>query len=324
MSATPPNDYPVALTAPDISAYRAGNTGAPYVTSFDSGAPGPHVMVTALVHGNELCGAIALDHLLRSGVRPKRGRLTLGFANVAAYEAFDPADPMATRFLDEDMNRVWDVATLRSDRTSRELERARALRPLIDTADFLFDLHSMTHKTPPLMVAGFVDRSVAMARAMGTPGVIVADAGHKAGRRLRDYGAFGDPASKKTALLIECGQHWEPSSADVAIDAAYRWLSLHEMIDPETAAPHLAPPPPEQRVVQVVSAVTIETDDFVFAQPFTGLETLAEGALIGTDGDKEIRAPHDGCVLIMPTRRLQPGVTAVRLGKWRGAGDGPA
>ena len=69
-------------------------------------------------------------------------------------------------------------------------------------------------------------------------------------------------------------------------------------------------------MVRVETPVTVQTDRFEFAQPFTGLEVLDEGALIGTDGDTEVRAPHDGCVLIMPSRRLTPGATAVRLGRW--------
>ena len=316
MSATNPNDYPVELAFPDITPYRSGNTGVDYYTSFDSGAAGPHILVNALVHGNEPCGAIALDHLFRAGVRPTRGKLTLGFANVEAYHAFDPKDPMATRFLDEDMNRVWDDDTLDGDRTSRELERARQIRPVVDTVDHLFDVHSMQQNTEPLMISGPLDKGIAAARAMGTPGLIVSDAGHAAGRRLRDYRGFGDPASPKSALLIEAGQHWEHASGPVAIDSVYRWLLLHDMIGRDVAEPHLLPRPESQRIVRVVGPVTIETDRFEFAQPFTGLETLAKGELIGTDGDKEIRAPHDGCVLIMPSRRLTPGATAVRLGRW--------
>ncbi len=56
-----PDDlYPIELEAPDIAPYRAGNTGIDYVTTLDSGRDGPHVMLSALVHGNEICGAIAL------------------------------------------------------------------------------------------------------------------------------------------------------------------------------------------------------------------------------------------------------------------------
>ena len=43
----------IELTAPDISRYAAGTHGVPYVHTFDSGKPGPHVMVNALTHEME-------------------------------------------------------------------------------------------------------------------------------------------------------------------------------------------------------------------------------------------------------------------------------
>ena len=132
----------VELAPPDLSPYRAGNTGLDYVWSFAAEKPGPHVFLTALTHGNEICGAIALDRLLRAELRPAIGKLTFAFANIAAYEGFDTKDPSAARYIDEDMNRVWDEKLLDGPRKSRELQRARALRPLIDTADFLLDIHS--------------------------------------------------------------------------------------------------------------------------------------------------------------------------------------
>ena len=41
-----------------------------------------------------------------------------------------------------------------------------------------------------------------------------------------------------------------------------------------------------------------------------------QGTLIAHDGDQPIRTPYDDCVLIMPSRRLGPGLTAVRLGRF--------
>ena len=41
------NAEKVELEPPDIPAYRAGNTSIPYVTSFDSGRPGPHAAIVA-------------------------------------------------------------------------------------------------------------------------------------------------------------------------------------------------------------------------------------------------------------------------------------
>ena len=159
----PEPNYPVELSPPDIESYRAGNTGTEYVTTFDSGVAGPHVMVTALTHGNEICGAIALDRLFRAGLRPRRGKLTLALDNVAAYHSFNPRYPVASRFVDEDFNRLWDEATLDGPRQSVELARARSLRPFVDAADFLLDIHSMQYATAPLMLAGTLQRSAALA-----------------------------------------------------------------------------------------------------------------------------------------------------------------
>ena len=195
----PEPNYTVELSPPDIEPYRSGNTGVEYVTTFDSGVAGPHVLVTALTHGNEICGAIALDRLFRAGLRPRQGKLTLAFDNVAAYRSFDLRVPAASRFIDEDFNRLWAPATLDGPRQSTELARARALRPVVDAADFLLDIHSMQYSTAPLMLAGTLDRSVALARRVGIPELIMCDAGHAAGPRMRDYGGFGDPAEP-----IEC------------------------------------------------------------------------------------------------------------------------
>ena len=97
-------DYPVEFQPPDIAEWRQGNTGTPFVYSFAAEAPGPHLLITALIHGNEPAGAVALHRMLSQRLRPSRGRLTLAFANVGAYERFNTADPRASRWLEEDMN----------------------------------------------------------------------------------------------------------------------------------------------------------------------------------------------------------------------------
>jgi predicted deacylase len=313
----PHNDHPLELTPPDISAYKAGNTGVDYFTTLDSGAPGPHVMVTAVVHGNELCGAIALDHLFHGEVKPVRGKLTLGFVNVAAFESFDPADPTASRYVDEDFNRLWEVATLDGDRDSAELRRAREIRPLVDQADFLLDIHSMQHATAPLMMAGPLPKGRALARGVGIPETVVTDAGHAAGRRMRDYMGFADDSSPRNALLIECGQHWEAGSREVAIETVYRFLRHLDVILPELAEPHVSDGVPDQKFIEVAGPVTIETDEFRFAMDYKGLEVIADtGTVIGYDGDKEVKTTFDDCVLIMPSLRLKKGESAVRLGRF--------
>src|SRR5579864_102252 len=121
-------------------------------------------------------------------------------------------------------------------RRSSELERARALRPIVDAADYLLDLHSMQYATAPLMLAGMLPKSRDLARKVGIPELIMCDAGHATGPRMRDYGGFGDPASPKTALLIECGQHWERRSAEVSTDVTLRFLIALGVVTDEDVA----------------------------------------------------------------------------------------
>ena len=176
--------YPVLIQAPDISAYQKGNTGIDYIHHFDSGNPGPHVMISAVVHGNELCGAIALDHLFKNEVRPLRGQLSLAFMNVAAFQSFDPEQPKDSRFVDEDFNRLWTREVLDGPRKSLELERAREVHPYLETVDLLLDIHSMQTATIPLMMAGPLEKGRSLANQVQIPEMVVTDWGHKAGRRL--------------------------------------------------------------------------------------------------------------------------------------------
>jgi predicted deacylase len=309
---------PIEIGVPDLGRHRLGNNDIPGVTSFAADRAGPHVVITALVHGNELCGAWAILALIERQIRPCRGRLSLALVNLAAFDAFDPASPKTSRYLDEDLNRVWTPATLDGPRRSTELDRAREIRPLIERADYLLDIHSMQTPAPPLVLTGLTAKSRRLAAAMGFPGCVVADAGHSNGARMRDFGAFADPESARTAILVECGQHWARSSISAAIMTCRQFLFALEVVAPETLerlGP--APEPKPQRFVEVTAAVTVSDGRFRFEGDYRGLEVIPRGGtVIAYDGGHPIRTPYDDCVLIMPSRRLAPGLTAVRLGRF--------
>lgn len=122
------------LQKPELGTLRQGNTGVEGVWQFDSGQPGRSVLITALIHGNELCGAWALKALLEANIRPVLGKLTLMFGNLEAFDTFDAANHDASRFVDEDMNRVWSDARLVHP-VSQEVHRASALLPFVQQAD---------------------------------------------------------------------------------------------------------------------------------------------------------------------------------------------
>jgi len=319
---------PIELQAPDLSRWASGNTGTAYVWRFDSGRAGPQVMVQALTHGNEICGAIALDWLLgcQAQWQPVRGSLTLAFGNVAAFARWDPAHPDRSRYVDEDFNRVWADETLFGPRDSVELRRARELRPFVDAAELLLDMHSMGEACRPLMVCGADGRGgekgAALSRQLQVPGVLLIDTGHPAGLRMIDRGPFADPDDARTAVLIECGQHWERAAADVARDTLLRFLGHGGVLAEGFVATHLKQlgrsPPAQQQLLRVTDAVVARSLDFRFVREFRGLEVIARaGELIATDGAHEFRAPYDNTVLVMPgTTNLKVGMTTVRLGRF--------
>lgn len=316
-------EYPIEIDFPDITPYAAGNSGIPYLYTFDSGETGPHVMINAITHGNEVCGAIVVKELIDLAIKPSKGRLTLAFANVAAYLKFDSTNPDASRFVDQDLNRVWTKEVLDDlSQNSIELQRARQLRPIIDEVDFLLDLHSMHEKCPPLCVCGPLEKGLDLAQEQQSPAWVIRDEGHPEGCRLRDYAGFGDSNSAKNALLVECGQHWEASAVTVARDVTARFLVLHGIIqNNDLPSSWFQPLEPKMNIVKVTEPVVATSMDFRFIEDYTGLETFSEaGSIIAWRDGKQITTPYANCVLVMPSvRQLRPGVTVVRLGELQSA-----
>lgn len=309
--------FDVRLEPPDLTPWRDGNTGVPGFTTLESGRPGPHLGLTAITHGNEIGGAIVLDRLLRSGVAPTHGKITVGFINLAAFDRFDPRHPTASRFVDEDMNRLWAEEVLECGRRSCELTRAREIRPLIETMDVLLDLHSMLWPSDPLLLSGSSPKGRRLALGIGTPGLVVADSGHASGRRLIDYGRFVDPDSTAAAALVEAGQHWDASTVERTASSVAG--VLHHVGLALPGAAFLPPPPsgPPPRFAEVTMVVTATTPGFAFTQSFHGGEIVPRaGTLIAMDGTAEIRTPHDDCLLVMPSLRPSRGHTAVRLARF--------
>jgi predicted deacylase len=324
---THPSAYPsFTLPVPDISAWRAGNTGVEGVWHFDSQQPGPRVLITALVHGNELCGAHAVLRLLQQGVRPAVGSLTLAFCNLAAFDTFDARANHLSRCVEQDFNRVWGPQLNAGAPTTLEQRRALALLPFVEQADCLLDLHSMHSAGPPLMLSGTLPRNIAFARSLGTPAHVVVDAGHADGVRMRDHGAFGDSNGQALALLIECGWHGDPASAEVAHDICARFLLASGVVSqPDLSVKPSLPTPDAQQVMQVTHAISARSPDTQFAKPWaTGDVLRRAGTVLGWREGEAFVTPYDHCTLVMPSlQQLKPGVTVVRLARLLGAGGEP-
>ena len=307
MTSNPPPVFDVLPR--DLSAYREGNTGIDYVHRFESGKPGPHVLVNALTHGNEICGMVAATHLLDTGVRPKIGTLTVSFANVAAYESFNIEEPFKSRQLVHNLNRVWSAELLDGSEDSPELNRARLMRPVVDAADHILDIHSTAQDVVPFWVYPAYERNAEVALAIGSPSVhLVMPNGLGSGTPLIQHGRHGlNGGTAGAAMVVECGQHFLRSAAELATEVALDFVAHFGLID------RARPAPGPQRRFELLETHIIKTPEFRFVRPLVGFEVFAKGELVYTDGDLEVRAPCDNCTVFMPSREATPGKEAVYL-----------
>ena len=308
LQAFAPDTAPLEVLPRDLSAYRQGNTGIDYVHRFASGKPGPHVLVNALTHGNEICGMVAATHLLDTGVRPKIGTLTVSFANVEAYEAFDIDRPYENRQLVHNLNRIWSPELLDGDAHSPELRRARELRPVLDVADYVLDIHSTRAPVQPFWVYPEFERNAGLAQAVGGPAVhLVMPVGAAPGTGVTAYGRHGEPGIDGGAVVVECGQHFAQSAADLATDVSLRFLAHLGLVDPVPRVPVAG------RRFRLLEVHMVTSDDFAFVRPVLGFETFDQGELIAVQAGRQIRSPCDGCTIFMPTRAPVIGREGVYL-----------
>lgn len=273
-----------------------GNTGVPFVWSFEADRPGPHVMVAGLTHGNEPAGRAAIRRLLDEGVRPNTGRLTLALVNPAAAE-------VGRRFLDRDMNRLWRDDWLDGDGSSVEAARARELRPILGQVDVLLDLHTTAFVSRPFFVIADLAKARALADRMALPPTQqLMPGGCVDGRHLTDYGRFADPDDPAVAVTVECGTHDGSASAGVAYEVARRFLEVAGGHGP--ARPNV----PIERFRTKEPCIAL-TDRFALCIPTTGFVGVRKGEVVATDGERPVTAPDD-LVIVSPRPDPKAGETA--------------
>jgi len=287
--------------------------------AFTSPLPGRRLIVTGAVHGNETCGTQAIRRVVagfESGaLRLARGQLTLvPVTNPLAYER-------RQRQGERNLNR-----RLGPTAQPREFEDhvANWLCPLLAQHEVLLDLHSFHTPGPPFVMVGpenndgtlepfahaaeeealacriGVQRAVdgwlstyargvqkRQAWAREHPGVALdLDPRYGVGTTeyMRSIGGL--------ALTLECGQHDDPASPEVAYRAVLAALAHLKLID----APD--PAPARMELLRLVDVVDKTHADDRFARPWKSFEPVREGELIGTRaGGADVRAPHDGFIV---------------------------
>ena len=288
--------------------------------------PGPRLIVLGGVHGNEVCGPVAIRRVLSELERGERvvsrGLLTL----------VPLANPLAamkgTRQGERNLNRRLAPSANPQD---YEDHVANVLCPWLAAHDVLLDLHSFhtagrpfamigppdnagtlepfahaeaetrfaMHLGPTRLVEGWLDtyaRGVERRRARGPASGLEADAAYGVGTTeyMRSRGGYG--------ITLECGQHEDPEAPEVAYRAIGQALALLGLTGD-------APQPPAAgfqllRLADVTDRLHLGDQ---FARPWSSFDLVRAGETIGTRHDGTVLcAPTDGHV-VFPDPRADPG-----------------
>lgn len=299
--------------------------------SYAGRSAGVQLLVTAAVHGNEVCGTHALRRLIdeidRGEVVIARGRLTLvPVTNPLAYA-------QGTRNGHRNLNRALSPAPV-----VREFEDTVAnwLCPLMQDHEVLLDLHSFNAQGRPFAMLGPRDnreavepfaqsaREEAWVRRLGVDRVVdgwLSTYARGVARRREEAGpvaatldlnpnyGVGTTEYMRSqggcALTLECGQHQDPQAPEVAYQAVRRTLAHFGLTD--DPAPAVAASIEMLSLHEVVDKRHAEDR---FSRAWQSFDELQPGELIGTRHDgQEVRAPGAGRILF-------PNTAAVARQEW--------
>jgi predicted deacylase len=296
--------------------------------TIDSAKPGPKLLVTGAVHGNEIHGTLAMQKLIAefdAGTRViARGAVT--FVPITNPLAF----VNKRRNGDRNLNR-----NLVPTREPKEFEDhvANWICPIMQRHDVLLDLHSFQAQGVPFALIGPPDNQDDLepfakakleedwVRVLGVSRVVhgwlstYAKGVHARRARITDerarllcdekYGVGTTEYMRSVggaAITLECGQHDDPNGPTVAYNAIVNSLAHFGLID--------APKPAPATNIECLHLLeVIDRDDMgdTFAKPWTSFDALAQGELIGTrKAGGTLQAPDAGRI-VFPNVNSTPG-----------------
>jgi predicted deacylase len=282
---------------------------------FSALSPGPRLLILGAVHGNEPCGPTAIrravDDVRGGTIRLLRGAVT--FVPVVNAKAF----LQNTREGDRNLNRDLHESVIPRDNEERV---ANLLCPLLRTHDALLDLHSFKSHGEPFVFAGpdnnsgplepfaLADAEQAFAAALGVDTLL---------RGWLDTYAAGFPDHPThgvgtteymryhggMAVTLECGNHLDPASPEVAYAAIRNALAHFGM----SADP--VPAPGVTRRIRLTKVFVAEDAGDALVKPWRTFDRVTAGEPVAVRASGEIlAAPADGYV-IFPNAAPTPGAS---------------
>lgn len=264
---------------------------------FDSGNAGPHLLLLGGIHGNEICGQVALKAIvdeLDSGELPlKAGKVTL----------IPQCNPWAcasnVRYVEANLNRV---VTRHEAPQNYEEHIADIICGHIEKCDAMVDIHSAHAGIgPPFIFNDYPsEENNKLARILGGTYIIGGWAEMNGDDAVIPTTQDFAHLHGKLNCLIECGEHTDPQAITVA-DRAARNAMIHlGLIDGEIVVPEV------EKDVKITGAYVKERKGDFVHKNFRHMQPIEAGQLLAKyDDGEEVKAPESG-FLILPFYEAKP------------------
>lgn len=308
-------------TSPSPTAIEEPGGRGRRIGAYRGAEPGPLVICIAALHGNEPAGIGALERVLGvlSANRVRmRGDLVGLLGNLQAHKA-------GTRFIDEDLNRVWQrdrvdalLESLGSGGSTRDGDGASMVgsAELAEQRDLLaafqsehrrargpihvLDLHTTSSESAPFTTLGDTLQNRALALRLPVPVVLGLEEQFD-GAMLHYFDRVG-----WVNIGIEAGQHEAASSIDAHEEAVWILLEALGLIDEENApgrgdrrARLARRAEGLPRVLDVhYRHVVSEEDEFRMHPGFRNFDVVEAGRELGADRCGPVRTALAGRVFL--------------------------
>ena len=260
---------------------------------------GPEILIVGATHGNEPAGVeaiVRIHKLIQSGeIEIERGVVHFLLGNPEAYIK-------NSRYIDFDLNRLF----LDEHTDSYEGHRMQEVKRLIHNHNgfhALLDIHSVSKGDNQMMIynSEYENCYPLACKISSIPTHLTYSTAQLPGLLIEECTRLGS-----FALGIECGNHTDPHSSDVAYEHALHLLIYFGLIEPthlEQFSQHHSRP--EIITQYQMSHAIIPSEGFKFTKDFETGDFITEGETYANSTEVEYVAADD-CYIVMPPKKVDP------------------
>ena len=294
--------------------------------TFEGSVKGPLLIVIAGIHGNEKAGIRALklvskmlevEHITNPDFS-FQGKIVGLIGNIDASER-------SVRFIDQDLNRMWDSENLiqieKKASTSRNSEEKELLELLLTINDevadytltslYILDLHTTSSDGGIFAIPNYDEESLRVAKKLCAPVVLDLLKGI-AGSTLHYFNEHTFDHVHTTSVTFEAGQHEDPGSINRCIAAAVnclRSIGCVKQQDVENIHDQVLKAYSKRlpEITELLYKHTILHDDnFIMRPGYKNFDPIRKGDILAQDRKGDIISLLDGLIL-MPLYQKQGG-----------------